>query len=527
MHLKGENPFKVRAFEKAQIALESHPDWIERARSGGLTEIPGIGKSIASVLEEWIQNGTSSAYDALASDIPKGLVELSQVPGLGPKKAAVLIDKLGIESLGELEYACRENRLLAIPGFGVKLQAKVLEGIEFLKRTAGQARLGDVFEAAQRAGEILRKAAGAAARIAPAGEWGRRLETLSSVEFVAEDVFKGEARAQALKEIADRCSARFTLPVRVHAVAPERFGTESVRLTASPEHWQAIGAPSAAFTSEEQLYAAAGLPWIAPEFRETGAEVALARSGALAEVLPWDGVRGIFHNHTTRSDGGATLEQMVAAAEAAGYSYIGISDHSQSAVYAQGLKLPVLLEQESEIREVQKKHPGIRIFWGIESDILADGSLDYPDEVLARFDFVIASIHSRFQMDRVAMTDRLIAAVRNPRTTMLGHWSGRLLLGRKGYEFDAERVIEEAARAGVAIEINAHPDRLDIDWRYGETLRRTGALVSVNPDAHSVAGILDTHFGVGVARKALLSREQVLNARSVGEIEQWLALRKK
>jgi DNA polymerase (family 10) len=283
-----------------------------------------------------------------------------------------------------------------------------------------------------------------------------------------------------------------------------------------------LGSPKEVDTeSEEKFYEKIGLTWIPPEARETGEEVALAKKGPL-KLLPEKGVRGIFHNHTTRSDGAATLEEMVRAAEKAGYSYIGISDHSQSAVYAQGLKTPDLMDQRAEVKKIQEKFPNIRIFWGIESDILQDGSLDYDDKILSQFDFVIASIHSRFKMDREAMTDRILKAIRNPRTRFLGHATGRLLLGRKAYDMDMERVIQEAADHDVAIEINANPARLDIDWRWGSALRRSKTLVSVNPDAHETAGIDHVKFGVTVARKALIPVDQVVNARSVAEVEKWL-----
>ena len=243
----------------------------------------------------------------------------------------------------------------------------------------------------------------------------------------------------------------------------------------------------------------------------------------MSEILPWDGIQGVFHNHTNRSDGVASLEEMVLAAKRLGYRYLGISDHSQSAFYAQGLRVPTLLEQEQEVRDLQEKHPEIRIFWGIESDILADGALDYEPEILAKFDFVVASVHSRFNMEREAMTDRILEAVRNPHTRFLGHATGRLLLGRKGYDVDMERVIAEAAQHDVAIEINANPARLDIDWRWGPQLRRCKTLVSVNPDAHDTEGLEDTRYGIAVARKALLPAGLVVNSRSVAEVERWLA----
>jgi DNA polymerase (family 10) len=274
--------------------------------------------------------------------------------------------------------------------------------------------------------------------------------------------------------------------------------------------------------TEDAAYKSAGLPWIAPEMRETGEEIKLAKTGALEQVLKPDAILGVFHNHTNRSDGNATLEEMVIKARSLGYKYFGISDHSQSAFYANGLKKDALLEQEKEVRKLQDKYPDIRIFWGIESDILKDGGLDYDPALLKRFDFVVASIHSRFGMDRAQMTERILKAVRNPHTRFVGHITGRLLLGREGYDIDMEKIIKEAAQHDVAIEINANPARLDIDWRWGAALRAAGTKVSVNPDAHAVEGLEDTHFGVTVARKALLPSSLVLNSWDVKKVESWL-----
>jgi DNA polymerase (family 10) len=532
MQLKGENPFKVRAFEKGAQAIAGHDDLTERARAGTLTEIAGIGKGIAEVLKEFLLQGTSRARDELAAAMPPGLLELTQIPGLGPKKALQIIEELEIHSVSELEYACKENRLLKLKGFGDKVQAKILESIHLMNSHRGKQRIDEAFPVAEALLAAMLQAVNegkaGGARVSEAGALRRRLETLSELEFLVELPDAPNAAA-GVRSRADAALAKHAskygspLPVRLHFAPAARFGYELARLTATPEHWQALGDPAAFDCPDETaFYAKLNLPCIPPEARETGEEVALARNGKLAELLPWDGIRGVFHNHTVRSDGTATLEEMVRAARELGFKYIGISDHSQSAFYAQGLKVPTLLEQEQEIRAVQEKYPDIRVFWGIESDILADGSLDYDEKVLKKFDFVIASIHSRFKMDREAMTDRILAAIRHPRTRFLGHATGRLLLGRKGYDVDMERVIAEAARCDVAIEINAHPARLDIDWRWGKRLRECGTRVSVNPDAHETEGLKDTRFGVAVARKALLPAGLVVNSGGVGEVEKWL-----
>ncbi len=353
------------------------------------------------------------------------------------------------------------------------------------------------------------------------------MEVVNGLEFLIELPKKNAETIKAdLEQAAENLqkAEKLQVPIRLHFSTAENYGYNLAHLTASPEHWQLLPRVESGRNSqtEEEFYEKLGLPWISPEMRETGEEIELAQKGKLSDVLSWQGIQGVFHNHTTRSDGSASLEEMVVAARDLGYKYIGISDHSQSAFYAQGLKGEDLLTQEREIHEVQEKYPDIKIFWGIESDILADGSLDYDEKILKRFDFVIASIHSRFQMDKEAMTDRILEAIRNPYTRFLGHATGRLLLGRKGYDMHMERIIEEAAKRDVAIEINSNPARLDIDWRWGAKLREYQTVVSVNPDAHDTDGLKDVHFGVAVARKALLSQGLVVNARSVNDVEKWL-----
>lgn len=540
MSLKGENVFKVRAFEKAAGLLAGRDDLHKRARAGTLTELDGIGKGIAEVLGEFLLTGESKIRQELESSLPEGLLELVQIPGLGPKKALVLIEQFEIRSVRELEYACKENRLLKIKGFGPKLQEKILESIRFLQSTAGQARLDQVLGPSEALASALSQRL--KSRVELTGAIRRRREVVDSIDLLIEAESgdldaKGQPLSPLLKQVAaalveakqSSFPAGIAVPVNLHFASRARWGFELARTTATAEHWQALGNPLASDIepggsdpNEESFYRSLKLPLIEPVMRETGEEVALARSGTLADVVTREQIQGVFHLHTTRSDGTNTLEEMIVAARDRGYRYIGVSDHSQSAFYAQGLKEEALKEQETELRRLQEKYPEVRIFWGIESDILADGSLDYPDEVLKRFDFVIASIHSRFQMDRDTMTERIIQAIRNPRTRFIGHLTGRLLLGRKGYELDIERVIREAAKYDVAIELNAHPQRLDIDWRFGPRLRASGTKVSVNPDAHEIAGYDDTLYGAWMAQKALLPEALVVNAWEVKQVESWL-----
>jgi DNA polymerase (family 10) len=520
MALKGENPFKIRAFEKAVDVVAGRDDLEARAKAGTLTELSGIGKGISEVLTDFFLHGKSRALEEMKSSLPPGLLELTEIPGLGPKKAMVLIEELGIQSVGELEYACRENRLLKMKGFGEKTQNKIMEGIQFRKTNQGFQRLDEAFPVAEKLTAVLTGVSGGA-RISESGALRRRLEVLDRLEFLVEDTASSEKISAAVEDFKKSHSA--VLPIEVRYSDAKHFGYELAKSTGTKEHWAALGSPEKfAAADEEKFFGHLKLDWIAPEFRETGEEVRLAKTGALNDVLPWTGVQGVFHNHTTRSDGTASLEEMVIEAKAQGYRYIGISDHSQTAFYASGLTADALKDQEKEIRTVQEKHPEIRIFWGIESDILADGSLDYPDSVLKKFDFVIASVHSRFGMDREAMTDRLLEAIRNPYTRFLGHATGRILLGRKAYDIDMPKIIAEAARHDVAIELNANPARLDIDWRWGAELRRMKTKISINPDAHATDELENTRFGIAMARKALIPSVQVINSLPTDKVEQWL-----
>ncbi|MBC7387013.1 MAG: PHP domain-containing protein [Cryobacterium sp.] len=560
LELNGENPFKIRAFAKAAdaiVAAGDAEDWQLRAEEGRLTEIPGIGKGISQVLVDFMIGKQTDARDELERSLPLGLTELVKVPGLGSKKAIQVIEELDIHSLAELEYACIENRLLKLKGFGVKAQDRILEGVRFLLQTSGHLKLSDALSLSESLIAVLRLLAedvmskeksggpGALPRVSETGALRRRLETLSELDYLVEIPEKAEPHefeshfrsrwSEELGKLNEKTAEKIPLPVRLSFARESRFGTLLAQSTATQESWAALEKlafkkdssepqPSQIVASTEELFfEKLSLPWISPEMRETGEEVGIAKAGKLGSILGWNDLQGCFHNHTTRSDGVATLEEMVLAAKARGMKYIGISDHSKSAFYAQGLLEDALTAQQNEIRVLQDKHPEIKIFFGIESDILADGSLDYEDAVLKKFDFVIASVHSRFQMDRTTMTERILQAVRNPRTTMLGHLTGRILLGRKGYDLEIERIIRECGSRGVGIEINGNPARLDIDWRWGPELRRENVMVSVNPDAHDTSGLDDIKYGVCVARKALLPREQVLNTRNTTDVEKWLA----
>lgn len=547
LELSGENPFKVRAYQQgARALLTLTGDLRETVGTGALLTVKGIGRTLAGVVQELVEQGRSQLHEELKAKIPPGLVELLQVPGLGPRKARQLFEQLGIASLGELEYALRENRLLTLPGFGQKTQEKIKAGLERVRRYAGYFRLGDLWPLAQ---ELLRQGrqAGEVLRLELAGGVRRALEVERGLVLVAA-AGNPEAALAALERLpawaalkeAEPGSFRLPLPQGMEAtlffVPPEVFGAAWLAYTGSETHWQELthraetlgltltdrglfaGDTLLPSREEEEIYQALGLNFIPPELRQGEGEIAAAATGALPRLLTLEDIRGCFHVHSHFSDGVNSLPELAAAARERGWEYLGLTDHSQSAYYAGGLKLPDLARQQEEVAACRRAFPEVTLFWGIESDILGDGSLDYPPEILAQLDFVIASVHSQFGLKKEDMTRRLLRAVGNPYTTMLGHVTGRLLLAREGYELDMEAVLEAAAARGVILELNASPYRLDLDWRWHRRAKELGLLISINPDAHSLEGLDEVAYGVMAARKGWLTPAEVLNTRPASEV---------
>ena len=536
LELKGENPFKVKAYATGARVIESLPE--EPAvlvQKGLLRNVKGIGQTLEGTVTELVTTGRSTLHQELQAAFPASLLEMSAIPGLGPKKLKAIYEQLGVSSVGELEYACVENRLVGLPGFGAKTQEKILAGIRQFKRHQGFHLYANVIEEAE---SILAAVLGASgvSQADHAGEIRRRLEVVQSLSFVAagsspKAVMDALQSVLDVTQIEDQAGARTitarsaqSLPVTVALVDAANYGWGLLKATGNAEHVEALtrrlqarGAPVGGET-EEAIYAAAGLPFIPPELREGHGEIELAESGRLPVLLEPGQIQGVFHTHTIYSDGSATLEQMVEATRSLGYRYIGISDHSQSAFYANGLKEDRIRAQHAEIAAVQKKIPDVRIFKGIEADILADGAMDYPDEVLATFDFVIASVHSRFNLSEEEQTRRICRALANPYVTMLGHSTGRLLLSRDAYRVDMKQVLDAAAAHGKIVEINANPHRLDLDWRLCGYAKEKGVKFSINPDAHSTEGLADVPFGVNVARKGGVTAQDVVNTQPVEAI---------
>ncbi len=548
LELKGESPFKSNAYYNAAREIQGLTgDLAELVSSGRIREVKGIGQALSEKLAELVGTGRLVYYEELKQSVPAGLLEMTAIPGLGPKKVMALWQKLGVTTVGELEYACVENRLASLPGFGQKTQDKIMQGILQLKRRRGYHLYAGVIGEAETVLSVLRQEPGLAELV---GDLRRRVEVIGSIDLLVgaaevADVVTALRRVSGVTQVGMDGSvvkARSPSGLPIVVTVMERLTPHALlAATGSETHLAALAArasqrgvawdlspggtpqPQPQADTEDALYAALGLPFIEPELREGLDEIEAADAGRLKPLVRAEQIRGIFHNHTTYSDGSASLEDMVEAAKRLGYRYIGISDHSQSAFYANGLKEDRIKEQHAAIDALRTRITGITIFKGIEADILPDGSLDYPDDVLARFDFVIGSVHSRFNLPEEEQTTRVVKALANPYLTMLGHPTGRLLLSRDGYRIDMKRVIDAAREHGKIVEVNANPHRLDLDWRLCRYAKTIGVKVSINPDAHATEGLEDVPFGVNVARKGGLESADVVNTRDVDDMRVLLA----
>ncbi|MCK9375507.1 MAG: DNA polymerase/3'-5' exonuclease PolX [Syntrophobacterales bacterium] len=546
LDLSGENPFKVRAYEAGARAVLTFPgDLAAALQSGDLARVKGIGKSLAGVIDELLSRGDAALHRDLKAKTPPGLLELLQVPGLGPKKARVLYDELHITGLGELEYACRENRLVGLAGFGAKSQDKIRAGLAGLKRYAGLFRLGDLLPLAESLTARWRGLPGIE-RLEVAGPVRRRLEVADGLDLAIATSQPDQVLAALEKiaglQFASRGSGQAEAalpqgaPLRLNLAESAAFGAAWLAATGNEGHFRALqrlarehnleltarglfeAGALVPCREEADLYRRLGLPLVPPELREDLGEIEAGQANRLPRLLSSEDIKGCFHVHSYYSDGVNSLEELMGGAVHRGWNFLGLSDHSQSAYYAGGLKPPDLERQKQEVEAKGREHPDFALFWGVESDILSDGALDYPDEVLAGFDFVIASIHSQFNLKREAMTQRLLTALANPYCTMLGHASGRLLLAREPYEHDLEAILAFAGAHRVIMEINASPYRLDLDWRWLRRAKELGILISINPDAHSLEGLDDVNYGVMIARKGWLTPEDVINTYPPAEV---------
>ncbi len=543
LELSGENRFKARAYRSAASAVLEvvTDDLCPMHRDGSLAKLKGIGPATLGVLADLCETGESRYFDQLREQTPEGLLEMLRVPGLGISKIHTLHEGLGISTVQELEEAARDGRLAKLKGFGPKTAEKLLKGIGYLRSTNAYILYPHAVIEARRLLAMV-EAHPEVERALVAGSIRRRRETVRDVDIVAAcretpaSVAASFARAGGVRDVVGAGGRSLCIRyvdgtvLDLHCVEPQRFGIALWRATGSESHTTELRAHASerGFTlAEDELrdasgnvlpipdevafYDALGLPYIEPELREGRGELDAASRRALPSLIAYADIKGVLHCHSQYSDGKATIAEMAAAAKARGWSYIGISDHSESAFYAGGVSREALVAQHEEIDRINETLDGIKILKGIEADILADGRVDYDDEILERFDFVIGSVHSRFGMDRAAMTDRVLKALDNPHLTILGHPTGRLLLTREPYAIDMEAVLDKAAELGVVVELNADPHRLDIDWQTCQAAKQRGVTVAIGPDAHSTAGLDVTEIGVGIARKGWLEPSDVLN----------------
>ena len=547
LELKGENAFRVRAFRtasKAVSGLATEP--ADALADGTLKAAKGIGPGTLAIVKELVEAGRSELLEQLREEVPPGLVEMLGISGLGVSRIRTIREQLGIETLADLETAARDGRLAKLSGFGGKTADNVVKGIAYLRRTRAFRLSHHAAEEAETLRAGLARLPGVT-RALVAGEVRRRSEVVSELVLVlvadvpAAEVFDALARLPGLTEIAGEDERRLTLrsaggmAARIIVTPAVNLGAVLVQATGSESHLERLAAHAKATghaldgaalwrgsvfvptPDEAELYHELGLAEIPPELREGRDEVARAARGPFPPLLEPGDLAGFLHCHTSWSDGVLGIEELAVACRDAGYGYVGLTDHSQAAAYAGGLGAERVAKQWAEIDAVNARVAGIRVLKGIEADILVDGRLDYDEATLAGFDFVIGSVHSRFALDEAGMTARIVRALQHPRLTILGHPTGRLLLSRDPYPLDLERIFTEAAAHGKAIEINADPHRLDLDWRVLPRARELGVTISIGADAHNRAGLGNMAWGVGIARKGGLTKADVLNTRSAEE----------
>jgi len=535
MELHNENPFRTKAMASASFKLDKLPFRIDDASLEELSAQPGIGKSTAEKAKEVAQTGTFKELQDLLANTPSGVVEMLTIKGLGPKKVQIIWQELGIESVGELLYACNENRLVEAKGFGLKTQEEIKKSIEFSISNQGWFLYAKVLSQADTFYAIL-KTHFPSSLLSFTGDFRRKCEVLSTVDLLisesieAVEKFLGDytlvEKTENSLEITDELGFTF----KVFSTNINDFYRDLILSTGSTAHLDLLfnilpDLPS--LSSEEAIYRNLRLDYIEPELREGLDEIERAQNHTLPQLIQFKDLKGTLHNHSTYSDGVHTLAQMALhCKDTLGLEYLGICDHSRTAVYANGLSIERLEEQWKEIASLNEKLAPFKIFKGIESDILSDGSLDYPDEVLAQFDFVVASVHSNLKMDEEKATARLIKAIENSYTTILGHPTGRLLLSRSGYPLDFKKIIDACAANKVVIEINANPLRLDLDWRWHRYAVEKGVLLSINPDAHRTEGLLDMQYGIFVAQKGGLEAKNCLNTYSLTDITNYFSNRR-
>jgi DNA polymerase (family 10) len=560
LELKGENPFKIRAYANAARSIEAWgASFSDLQNEETLEKIPGIGKAIAAKVKELATTGSLKFLEELRAQFPGAILDLFSIPGLGAKKIKALHEQLHINSIADLQAACESGRVAELPGFGATTQEKLCKAIANRTKHAGSFQLGQITADAEQLQSDLASRA-EAIQVSVAGSFRRRKEIVRDLDFIVASA-SSEAIAEAfcahplVENVIARGPTKTSVRLKsgiqsdLRIVTRKEYPFALNYFTGSKEHnivmrnraldrgWTLneyrLGPPPQTIagkhrtvaveippiSDEAGLYRALGLDFIPPELRENCGEFEAAESGTLPRLIEAEDLRGTFHCHTTASDGHNSLAEMAEAAHDLGLEYIGIADHSRSSVQAHGLDESRLKVQRAQIRALNETVTDIRVFSGIECDILRDGSLDFPDETLAELDFVVASIHSTLNLSEAEMTKRMIRAMENPYVTMLAHPTGRLLLKREGYAIDIPAIIDAAARTSTWIELNAAPKRLDLDWRWWPLAKRKGVRCVINPDAHRVARLQDLSFGIGAARKGWLTKDDVVNCLPLNRIE--------
>ncbi len=552
LEIKEENPFRIRAYRRAAQNLEALTEDVETlARQERLEEIPGVGADLAGKIVEYLRTGRVRDVETAKKGVPPGVVELMNVPGVGPKTARLLYDKEGVTTLDRLEKLARAGKLRGLHGIQAKTEANILKGIALVR--GGQARmpLGRALPLGRELVHALDGLPGVKA-IELAGSLRRMKETVGDIDLLVTStdpakVMQAFTTLPQVSEVLERGETKASvrhregIQVDLRVLEPECFGAALVYFTGSKQHniriremavkkglkiseygvFRASSGRRIAGATEEEVYAAIGLPWIAPELREDLGEVEAAAKGQLPKLVTLGDIRGDLHCHTKATDGHHTIEALVAAAEQRGYEYLVVTDHSASARVAGGLSVTEFAAHVKKIRAVQKKHPGIAVLAGSECDILEDGSLDYPDAVLAGLDLVVGAVHSRFKQPRREMTRRLCRALENPYVNVLAHPTGRLIGERDPYDVDLEEVLRTAKRHGKAVEINSYPSRLDLNDAHARRARDLGVLIAVSTDAHVLDHLTMMELGVATARRAWLAKDEVVNTWPAKKLLAW------
>lgn len=551
LEIKGENPYRVRAYQRAAQVIEALSQDIEElAAQNKLEKLPGIGADLASKIKEIIKTGTLSLYEELKAEIPPVLLTFLEIPGLGPKKVKVLYEKLGITSLEELEKACKEHKIAKLPGFGLKTEENILKGIKLFKEKIGRRPLGEVLPLAEEIIEILKKES-PVENISVAGSIRRRKETVKDIDILItskqpEKVMKKVVDLPMVEEVIafgeTKTSVRLRTGIQmdIRVVEPDSWGAALAYFTGSKAHNIRVrelalekglkineygvfrGEQKIAGKTEEEVYQAIGLPFIPPELREDRGEIEAALQGKLPKIVEYEEILGDGHVHSKYSDGTASLEEIMRKAESMGLQWVAICDHSQSLKVAGGLPIQDLFKKKKEIEQLNKKSKKVKLIFGAEVDILSDGTLDYPDEVLKEVDFVIAAIHTGFQQPEEQITNRLISALKHPLVHAIAHPTGRIIGEREPYAVNLKKIIEVAANYGKALEINAYYKRLDLDEINVRAAKEHGVPLIIGTDAHFIDQMDYLSLGTAVARRGWCEKKDVLNALPFDEFMAWL-----